>query len=736
MASKKKEVQTVSKTDETGSPSTKRSSYARAVHGAGDIGEKNRLQVVVHSDILDRFDGLAVTHEVWSDKPNPRYITEALLDPAVRDRVCQFFVKRDFGAVFKDLLPGNTRTVQLSDCMFTKTDIHAKLSVGRTPKEAGVLMELILPLFLEFGAVNGNMKYSKHMRYGFNRVTVKDIINEVSTFQVLQAVKTAKGTAIDKSTKYSVSSLAELLAEALRPIGLALLEYADLSKIVDDMVSGVRAHIDPTLSAGDLKGNVPADWRNSAVVEELAQNMVFIRAALAIPPGSDISPISEGWKLNQWGDVILANIKSSERYAWVGKAEVLRSYSLAHVRNGRGKVEAAILARNAKVQPVAQAVFAFPDAMLTGSYNISPTKDRIADAVQSAYGTADFGVAEGATMLGAILSDGIEAGWTGNDGLYVLDTCDAETDVVSIAALLSTRLHVYVDEKGSVMGYDSRVSKGPNKPLNLGDDDYLKVWQPMWWFTVPTRELNLDILSGTHNRSEVVTSDHVEVYLAHDSFAALDYVPPRPQVLGPAAFNTRVVAFDTDILQGVDERYSFDLTINDVKMRGAFKPIGFASLRSGIHTSLVKPHYNEAVIYGAAAAYTAAQYVLEEMTNPESWVRGEAPGEEFFTFMRRRVAGHLLALAQRLSPAFRNEVHEAVIDRSLAQANLSPDEAVVMRATLAQRTFSAAADMIALDFFLNMQGMEVAVWREMMSEPEMIRVWMEVGSDRENRINV
>jgi len=716
-------------------------SFARADTGEQAPGDTERLNIVIHSDILDRWEGLSATFEVWGREPSLRYLTAALSDTSVRDDVADFFVTRQFATVFKNLLPGlanSARTIQPKDGLLNKSDIHRVLSDQFEAKTSGVIMELVLPLLIDLGLVSGNIKYSRHVRYPFGRVTTNHIQHDVALYQVMQAVKTAKASAIDVNARYTVSVLAELLAETLRPVGLALYEYHDLSSIVDDIISGVRAHLDPTLSGGKLEGSVPSDWRNHPVVAELAQNMVFVRSALAIPPASNLTPLSEGWKLSQWAPTILAALKSSERYAWVSKQEVLRTYGLRKIRNVKGKVVSSVIYRSAKTQPVAQAVFAVEDALLKGdAFSIHPTKDRIADAIQSAYGAANFDTAGGANMLVNLITDGVEAGWKDVRALYTVDTLEHGFDVATVACMLSDRLYVNVSDAGV------EVVRQPGAKTKTTDIDDT-TWQPKWWFAVKTTELNLDVLSGSHLRSEVVTHDPVEVLLAHAEFEALDTVPVKPQVLGPAAFNTTVIAFDENMLRNVGKRYSFNVTVNEIEMKGAFKPSSFASMRSRDLTSLVLPHFNSSVIYGYASAYATAYEVLAHMERSGrriegegdlavvmGWSAGSAPADEFFSFMKRRIAKQLLDMAQRLSPAFRQEVHEAIVSRSIARDDLTPTESALLRARLTQRTFAAACDMIALDFFLDTQGIQVDIWRTMLTDAEMVKVWMEVGSDRD-----
>lgn len=674
----------------------------------------NTIPVVVVSDIVDRWEGLSQTYEVWGDAPSTRYVSQVLANDDDRARVAQFFVAREFAAVFKNLV--RSQTVKPIDCLLTKTDVFAALSETMNGNQAGVVMELVLPALIGLGIVSGNMKYSYHVRYGMRSVSTDDVRNDVATYQVLQAVKATKASNIDKTTKYSVSALAELLAEVFRKVGLELYEMNDLAVVVEDMVKGVRANIDPTLSGGALVGVVSSDWKRGRIVDELSKNLVFIRAAMELPPGSNVTLSCEGWKLEKWGPIILAALQSSERYAWISKAESLRTFGLRKVRDVKGRVRSTIVYRSAKVQPVAQAVFAIEDSLMVGTYNINATKDRVAEVVQSAYGSATFATDIGADLVTSVLTDGIEAGWMNASSVVALE---ANANDLDLCCMLASRLYVELPKSGDAGGID--------------EDLKMQTYTPKWWFAVETTELDLDVYSGVHRGNEVYTDDVATVFMAAKEFEPLDSVAAKPQVLGPTAFNTRVVAFDERILRSVKTRFSFDVVINDIAMRGAFKPGSFASMRTSEVASLVVPHYNELVIDSLRRSFEAATDIVKKMENSseEAWT-GQKPGSEFFSLLKRRIARAILALAQQLSPGFRNEVHAAVMDRSIATASdLSIDDTVKMRARLSQRAYAACSDVLAMQFFMFIQGISDASWIEMSNSPEMVRTYLEVGSDRE-----
>lgn len=668
----------------------------------------HRLQVTVLHTLQDRWEGTSMTFEVWGAKPSAQFITAALLDADVRERVASFFVRREFGGMFQRMV--QLKTMKPNETILTKHQVFNAVMAcdGMSVAAGGVIVELILPTLIQLRMVSDNIKYSRHVRYDFKRVTVEDIKNDVAMFSILEAVSKVKVSSIDANQKHSVASLAEVLAEAMRPIGLTILDITNLSSIVDDIVKGIRAFLDPIGLAGGLEGSVSPEWRTHSVVQELAQNLTFVRSALALPPGSSITPVSEGWKLEKWAPMVVAAIKSSARYSWVGKAEALRHYSLEKIRDGKGKVQSVVLTRSVKTQAVAQSVFAVDDDFMPGAYNISATRDRIADAVQSAYGKADFSTLQGARVVVGALTDAIEAGWTGNKAVYVVDAAGSGTDASDVAVMLSSRMYVEIGDEGVRV---DEISAAYREAVGEEDEDWERVWSPMWWYVVPTRELNLDVWSGSHNGSEIITSDPAEVLLAVDAFDAKDALPARPQVLGPAAFATRVIDFDSGLLQEVNSKFRFDIEVNDVKMCGSLRAIDFASLRSSKHVALVKPHFNNEVIRGVQEAFVRAQDLITQMRSSEKeadqWLTGSNPGAAFFEFAARRAAREMLYLAQQLSPAFRQEVHDAIVERTLAARGVSVDEAVVMRARLRQKTFAACADVLALQFFLHLQGFEI-----------------------------
>lgn len=681
---------------------------------------KNSLPITVITNIIDRWEGLSQTFEIWGATPSVRYVTAVLSNDEDRQALAEFFISRRFATVFKSL--NRTQSIKPNECLLVKTDVFAALNKFLSVPQAGVALELILPLLLKLGSVSSTMRYSNHVRYGFKTVDTEDVRNDVATYQVLQAVKATTTSNISPNTKYSTAALAEELADAYRKIGLELYDVNDLAIVVGDMVKGVRANLDPSLSYGVLTGSVSADWRKSRVVDELSKNLVFIKAAMALPPGSSVDLACEGWKLEKWGPILLSALQSSERYGWVSKAESLRTYGLRKVRDVKGIVQKAVIFRSAKVQPVAQAVFALEEAELAGAFSINASRDRIADAVQSAYGSATFNTSIGADLLVSVLGDAIEAGWIGGSKVEELSLGLDETDV---CCMLASRIHVTIPSLRDFTFVDAEDGQQPDQPA----------FSPKWTYTVATAEKTLTVPAGLgeHRGDEVVSGDRNIILMAAAEFEPLDALVPKPQVFGPTAFNSIVVGFNESVLQSTTKKFRFDITINETSMRGSIRPAGFASMNTSDTTSLVTPHFNAQVITTLRDSFSTVNDLVGKLENstPGQWT-GSKPGDEFMTLMRRRIARALLALSQQLSPGFRNEVQNAVIDRTLSgSAVMSVDETERMRARLSQRAYAACSDVLALQFFLFIQGIDDGVWADIANTPGMLRVYMEAGSDRD-----
>lgn len=681
--------------------------------------EKHSLPIVVESTVRDMWWGAAETYEIWGKEPCTPYLTATLSDDRVFSRVAEFFGRRELARVLVDIIPA--KIVKPNDAMIMKPRLFARVRTCENMSDAaaGAICDIVIPGLTRMGLLADNFRFSRHVRHGFASVTVDDLKRDVTIYGLLEVAKTSAKQIVDVNTRYNVEVLAEIIADSFRAVGNTMLDVDNLSGVIDDMLLCVRAHLDPMGVAGNMTGSVPTDWANNSNIAELAKNSVFIRAALNIPEGSSIS-VTNLRRLDKWCSVVVSAIKSSQRYRWVGRSEATRDIGLRKVRDTQGLVRSAVLFRAMQVDPISQNVRVFEDDFMVGASLVSATRDQVASTVQEAYGKAKFASTEAVDMFTSVLTTAVEQGWTNPRPVYYVSDSDVEElDIVSLAMLLCDKVYVEVDGNGKIVRND-------DLPTIVEDD-------PKWWFAVATSELNLNVMSGRHYQSRVVTSDYLEVFLAHDPFEPRDVLSPKAQILGPAAFNTRVIEFDSACVQKVDARLKFEVSVNGVALVGALRGPELSILRSREHTALVVPHFNQAVVRNYSMWIETAVDLLKtlarESKHEDKWAGHPAclPGAAWQEYLERMPAHLVRNLAAQISDHFRSHVRESVIERAIVTMALSQGAADVMRARLQQRAFVAYADVIALQFFLFLQGMSDPVIDGVISSDAMSAVCIERG---------
>lgn len=696
--------------------------------------ENNRLPVRVASTLVDNFAGTSITEIVWGSTPNLKYVNDCFSadEKATRKATSLFFVSRAIGPVMRNMIQSSF--FRPAETAFTKEEYFSALSKTVKNRNAcGVIMELTLPSLVGIGLISGSIDYSRQIEYGFKSVTLQAIKNDVMVFQATEAAKAGKLSMSGKD-RISKSVFAELVAEAFYDVGIAIEGMTDMSDIVDDMVLGVRAHIDYTFTIDPKAASVPIEWRTHRIIAELATNLVFVRAALQLPADGKARLKCDSSKLEKYAPVVMSALKSSDRYAWVSKEVALSTFEIAKVRNIEGRPVCAVIGRNVEVMPVGQAVMAIEDVSMKEAVSVTATKDRIAESIQVAYGKARFNLVEGAQMLADNIREYVDAGWVGSKRTYMVDTRTGMT-VHDIAALLAETLYVTIEggkvKVDAIVRSKAEVDKAGGRSSESDIDEGDVEWNPEWWYEVATSEKSLRVWFGTHLGDRVITSSADEVVLAGPEREARGMVPARQQLLSPQAFNTRLISFDEERLISVEKRFSFNVAIGGISMQGAFKATDFASLRSSEYTSMTKPFFNEEVISGLQAAYTHCKNIdnVIDAASEDDWEHGVIDSS-LAKHIRNRYARTLLRTAQQLDPAFRHEVQQVMIERAVQRGEFKGSQADLYRSKLGQRSFMAYVDVVALLFFLHVQGIDAEVWREIAISPEMARMCMDFGSDR------
>jgi len=693
---------------------------------------EDRVVVSIATDIIDRYEGMADTWAVWGPATNREFVARQLANPRTLKIVTDFLSNRSLDPAMQKMIA--VPAFKPSETMFTKPQVFAAI-VDTVPDRsaAHVIMEIITPGLIELGVISPNGRFAQQVAYPFKRVTVQALAVEVAMIQAFNALSNVRLSTVRKDQRQSKTVFAQDFAEVYRPIGLALGQTYELATVVDDIVRGVRAHLTPPGSpaAGNL--SVPSHWYNNPQIAEFAGCLPFVRAALAISSTEIIRLENEGSNLDQWLRLVVNMLRESSRYQWITKAESLRHYTIRKVRDVRGKPVSIIAHRSVKADPIAQSVIATRDVIMgdADAYDITPTKDRISQVIQSAYGKADFSTDNGANLLFGTASDLSLMGFNGLEAGFLVDAYGYGTSLSDLAALVADRVYVpFVDNTVVLSARTQEMIQRRNE--NREQDLDLEVdFDPQWWFSVATQERLIDVQSGTHFGDAILTSDPVEALIAARDIEARDALPARKQLLGPNAFSARVMSFDrTAFLQETNARYGFAINVNGESVSGAFKASSFSSLRASASTLLVKPRFNASVITTMADCFAMSLLLIQKAQTSDEWAPNTGGNTLALAQLQERVAIKLLQLAQGLSPAFREEVQHAVIERVLVATKAKAEEALVMRASLIQDYFTAYCDVIALDFFLFLQGINVNGWGGLIRSEALERICLTMGSDR------
>jgi hypothetical protein len=677
----------------------------------------NTVNVQIVSTIIDRLAGTVVTEPIFRAKPNLNMIMRRASDPGVREKCATFFLTHKLVDPLTSVIPVNT--LKPGDAAILQKDLFKAITkVENDPKVQMVVTEIVNAHLIGCGVIQDSGTFTTRIYYPFKPVTTQSLADDIGMQEVVRVLGGIEKIDIS-SKKYTNRSFAAAVAQSLYAVGKALLDVNELSGVVGDMVLGCRAAIDPELTG--FKGSVTQAWRDNVVIQELSKNYVFVDAALSLPAGN-ATPLNDGWKLNNWAPIILAALKTSPRYAIVGKSEVTRSLGLRKIRDLRGRPVAYVLHRSAKPEAVAQSVYAFEDAEISGAVTVIPTKERVAEAVAAAYGqTSGLGTDAVAGYLVSFLTDAVEAGYTNYKLGYHIDLGTLqEAGHHEIACLLSERIRVKIEADGSVV----KPGLNPDMTRDYG-----------WWYHVATSERDFgDLNRGVFDSTTYVTNRLAEVFIAVDEFEPQSPVDPRPQLIAPVAFDSRIMGFDPATnLASLTSRYAWDITINNSRVNGAFKASELGGMKSLSNTSLVVPIYNDDVFHTVIGVFNTISSLLNDLVKQRA-ANGEGPDAVTISYLKRALGRSFLRYAQSLAPGFRQEIHNGMIDRAVTK--LLPDAAMALRARLGQREFGGYADVSALLMFLTMQGFDTKAWAEMAKDLDMARVFLEYGSDRSSSSNI
>lgn len=641
--------------------------------------------IVANSTYVDRLGGQVTTEPAWRATPNTALMARRLISQTVRDDVAAFFTSHALVDIIAGLIP--VRTLSLGTVAISVTDLSMAISEKvRTPEAMMVAMELVVPFLIKTGVISERaLNFSTRVEYHDSEVTVRKLATDVAVQQVLQGYHLISTPSI-ADRKYTPQAFGQEVSSLLAPLGLAFTDVNKLDTVIDDIVLAVRARIDPSLAG--MNGSLPTTWRDHAAIQDFATNLVFIKAAMALQPGTNMTTANGEYHLDTYAPLILTKLKTSDRYAMVGAREIRSFYGLRKVRNVRREPVEAILYENMKMAPVAQAAYIFADARMKGASIVASARDRAAEALSAVYDSLDkvdtsYHV-EHVCAIRQHLAEAAPETQPCKVRQY-LGRYSSSIPAADIAALLATSIRVaFASDDTAVHSKDA--DGNDQVTYNVGFE-----------YQVQTAENHIPgLTTGRHAGDMVYTTDPTEVFMAVTEFDPATARAPVAQVIEGDRMGESIVGLDADEFVSCGMRSSYSFNLDGISASGKLRAIDFGRLSSNSQLKFKIPMGNVEVQSQLDAIYMD---VFDDIAEAAAQGMVEANTAMFLRLALNRA---VMNLANRVAPGFRDECQSFIIGQSAS--GMSRADASRVRAVMTQATITAICDLITYDFFLRAQG--------------------------------
>lgn len=689
--------------------STVKAQIARVVGDFAATGQindsKSRVPLNITSVIVDREQGASMVDDIWGSEANVAFVSHYMRKTKnARESIAGFFLKNGMVEVFSKII--DSKTFRTGGYQASKAEVIQICEDTCGSKDDAVIIgELCLPMLIAAGLVSPVSKYAVRRKVGYQAVGVAEIASDILGQEVARALKEAHARFVLPAGTHSTRAVAEQFGDIFRSIGIALYNINDYESVLDDIVLGVLANIDPA-PMQTQRGTVPEYIERHSVVLQLSGCWNFVREALVKRaevsgidgPSTGIRVNSDAWKFDKWAPVILTMIRNSARYQMISKNEFVAFIGTKRVFDLEGKPAAVIVYDNAVLEAAAMAVTAVEDLATPGALNLAELPDRVSERISLAYDkiTSVMTVETAVTQLHDILQMAVE--------------CGSRVKPLYVARFTSSELHMDLTTVAAMMA--DRVS------ARFGMDDDRSAYTLV--FSGSTDVKSFQFKSGGMIAGEFYTTDPVEYFLVSQDVDARQTYAVPPQLIPRTAMRSRIVGYEreTDFIK-TTERMGYKMDVLGVSVTGMVKLRELTSIRMGDMTSLVCPHHNNLV-------YQIIDDVLVVAYDIANSIKHDAVRRRAL----RNIGAYVLKASQAISAGFRSEVHGAITER--AAENLPYSKSLEMRAKLRQQALSAFADVISATIFLKMQGIAErnTVFDDMIKDELVFQQWIEVGSDR------
>lgn len=603
-------------------------------------------QVSIHSTVTDRLAGASFIERIWGQETNLKVLQRVTVDPVVRDICQKYFLSRKLRRMMDSLIP--VSKFKIPEKMFRTDEVFCKLSESVGHAEAATAVaEIVFPVLHKLGLIGDARTYTTRIVYPLVKVTSAQLAHDVMVEEVSRVAKNAHtNLQIRDGETYHRAAFAAAFAEAFVPVGAKLLETNELGSIIDDIVKGVRAHIDPELHG--LRGAVPVSWSQNPVVVELATCFPFIMAAFAIPHGSSVALKNEHARLQEWSPIVLAALKSSSRYAIINANAAVSELTKRTVVDLEGTPQAFVLHRSAKPVAAAQTVQAIEDDYLRSAINLHDSRSPIDVQIAGSYvAPANMSTDAAASALTAALTHLVEAGFQPKRMGYVYDVgCANDISLLETVCLISQRVDVNMD---------ALATETPTLMNVVGGVHYEN-----WVFYMPTQFKHLHWSNtGVLLGDEYATSSVAEAMLVANDFTAKSTMPARPQLIAKAGLDTALLNFSIDDETiSVADRIAYKFTAGQLAVHGRLPINALQSLRTNDAVRVVRPVFNIDVFDCVSDIFSDIDAIVDAYKKEDQRSTSSPVNPRVLDHVNRYMVRIVQTMAEGVSPALRAELED------------------------------------------------------------------------------
>lgn len=678
--------------------------------------------------IKDRRAGSSATLDTFGPELNLEFIGHHLKNSGVRKLVAKFFLNGSAAIVFDKAI--STAVLRSGDAVAQRDAIiAATIGIESDSHAQAVINSYLVYIAYQSGIINERTPIRNVITYGRNTVTISkltlDLISQAAHYAASKInVKNVGGE------KMSRTVFAQAIAELLQPIGFELHRSVSIQRILTDIVVGIRARID-TLSGIDHSASIPVEWIEHPVVVELSTNAVFLRAALEMKSTASLGLKNDLFTLTREAPVALAELKQSTRYAICSADEYLSTFGKVTITDVSGAPRYFVGWRDAKLEPVAQNVSVFTDALYPSKARlVLPGPDSASKLVATAmpqrkHASINTHISEYLSML-----------------QHLTETRDPRLFASDTSAFGKNMGEVYLMGDDG-MDFDTDLCWFLADEIYLDRDDTSETGYSVSYMVKPDYKVmpNLNYEAALTPAGEFVTDSQAMVFLMCKDFAPKAMIEARSQLFSEKAMHSRVFDLDESRLIDADARVSFNFSIGNSKFTGSIKrkEIGMPDMPS--EARFVKPIHNEYVakvidlVYGAK--FSLAQSAKDLSSTPILDEEGVEVGLDGATLVPSGLASFLeqyavktvLDMAQEIGVQYRDLVTSLFRVRSMA--TLSGEELVTAKGYIQQGQFLALSDLASLNILFGTLGLKADAVDLAQKSPSLSNVIMAHGSDRQ-----